>query len=243
MRRILHAKDTKKYIPHLYYDFGHELCTGNTLQIISNENLSILPNMMWEDEPPIHPELFARNLAFFRDYYLEPEYTLQVLVTLRRQDTWLAARYAQSGFYTKHAGQKDFECQVHKILSEKYATHGLWLDYNKLVSELLCYFPKSSVHLLLQEDLEKNPQIWLAELTKITGANSLEEVFQKADPGKKRNTRQAGHWKWRLRGEGSNDVTIELTNSLSEQILNTYKASNALLCKRYNLLGHEHGYW
>lgn len=100
--------------------------------VISDENLSVQSGGFWRGEGP-DPEKVAQRLhalAAPMPPHLGP---VKVLIGIRAQDTWLAARYAESARHMPGFSQEDFDRRLLRIArTDRLAGPLAWLDHARV---------------------------------------------------------------------------------------------------------------
>ena len=88
---------------------------------------------------------------------------IKVLLTIRRQDSWLASNYSQFSHIIPRASQKDFERQIEHLMNHKqrYFWEGVWGNYYLLRNIILEAVGKSNYLILPFELLQVNPNKYL----------------------------------------------------------------------------------
>lgn len=132
--------------------------------------------------PPGHTENYSQveHLRSLWKGIVEVADELVFLLTVRRQDSWLASLYAQKSVRIEGASQVDFESQVAAILD--CGDLPIPLDLDATVAGLLSRFPRSRVVLLPIElirtrryrdtlnevlDTELLPSSWASEMKNV----------------------------------------------------------------------------
>ena len=206
---------------------------------------------------------------------------VRVLVTVRRQDTWLASAYAQRSDRLPEASQGHFEHFVHTLLdpAADYHRNGMRLNYNLLYQQLVQAVGRENVLVLPYELIERDLGRFLGKcfafmevsqqrVRPIYDALTQDEIkqYNKRSVSPKewaiqpRTIADAKHrvhlWprrifeyfglpievplRWPEFGRGKK---IYLTDALTEEILQTYEASNRLLDGAVNVELSQYGYF
>lgn len=96
---------------------------------------------------------------------------VKIIITLRNQPQWLASRYAgdsKTFCFPFSASQEDFERRVDNLLQDESLEGGGYLNWGKLVQDLIKIAGKENVYVLLLEEIQKQ-SYWeqLAEATEL----------------------------------------------------------------------------
>jgi hypothetical protein len=138
------------------------------------------------------PFLFAAHLSECRKVALQHDFDLKVILGIRRQDQYLASRYATHGGLADNPGQLDFERQVLEILEPRYYLDGVWLDYAKLRDLVVgALGDQSRLIMLPLEQLNEDPQSYLGALSVFIG-----ETLDYS--GDRANVRRVAADRWKL---------------------------------------------
>ena len=126
---------------------------------------------------------------------------IKIIVCIRKQDDWLASRYAQSSAHIKNASQANFEEQVDNLLfnPEVYNRIGLWVDYYRLYCLLAELIGSENLLFLPFELLANSPQGFVDRISEFTGSR-----FQAEMGDDKKNIRRIASsdgYAWALRGK------------------------------------------
>ncbi len=217
--------------------------------LVSEENLSVTARFFdgLEEEPT--PAQIIRHMKAMRAAALDMGIgAFKLILSIRRQDTWLASRYAQSAPRFANAGQDHFEECVDAVLErrEPLAPRALWIDYGYLVERFGNEFGHENILILPQERLRVDAEATLAQLGQFLGERRLGERV--ANAGRKRAgpSNSVGDRVWVLRqADGSVDETktIRLPEKLEEKILRAYRESNRTAAIQSGLTLDEFGYF
>lgn len=189
---------------------------------VSHEDLSLGGHgLLWNQNFRLTP---GRMLGGLLDLQAQVDGQFVVLVTLRRQDEWLASAYAESGPALDRPGQLDFERRVSHLI-EVDAAQRRWFEYYDLVSLLQGAFGESNVHVLLQEQLIHSPFKWEQKLKELLGERASVPDLSSLQ---KRNARRADESSWTIR---KSDRQISLGEPLSSYIMKHFAKSNESLGK------------
>jgi len=205
--------------------------------IVSNENYTVPVNFMWFDREAhaIEPDVLAERLFLLQEQLGRP---VQVLLTLRRQDGWLALRYAESAKKMESPSQSDFELKVINILDHD-AIKRSWIHYDKLVESLFARLGRSQVLVLLLEDMKDEPERWRQSLIDFVDFKFPKKLF--AGDRKKNNALKSGEKTWALKKHEGH--TIQLDEALKLKILDNCRDSNMRLAKLLERDLSKHGYY
>lgn len=185
---------------------------------------------------------------------------LQVLLLFRRQDQYLASRFASIGRHVGALSQANFEAQVQEILDpdRRWCDDGIWLDH-ALIRDLICEAIGAEALLMLPyELLAGDPAAFLQRLT------AFLQTPVALDPGTlavRENARALGTGSWKLqRGRAGAALEkllarcpanllpalppnrLQLTPDLQQRILARCSASNRRLAADLGLDLAAYGY-
>lgn len=195
---------------------------------------------------------------------------VKIILVFRRQDHWLASKYAQRSDRIVGASQSQFEERIDYYLSREkgYYSDGLILNYNTLYEELSRAIGRESLLFLPYELLKTEPADFLGLLSEFMapGDRNTRELVTRLGlqaAATKANVRSQGASEWELRQPraehgvstiasvlyrrlskaNNRHKSIRLTPGLSEKILNTYRESNARLGQELELDLKNLGYF
>ncbi|PZQ50356.1 MAG: hypothetical protein DI556_07295 [Rhodovulum sulfidophilum] len=195
--------------------------------LVSDENIAVDAQSLWRDRGP-SPESLAARLAALAET-VAPLGQLRVLVGVRRQDQWLASRYAESARDNPDFGQVDFDRRMARL----HATAALsgpwrWADYAHVEQTFAAALGTENVMLLSLEHLAARPIAAQNAIGRFLGTR-----FPRKRGGQRRrnNTLALGEDNWRLRGGGG----LILKPDVRDMILERFSASNAELGARLDL--------
>lgn len=239
LRQTLSNQKERRNLPLLV---SHELFFGKAT-----------PGIFVEEAPPLDLNHITGHLGTLRRQVLPDQWGLRVLVTVRRQDTWLSSAYAQASTRIPGAGQDNFETQVRKCLEESLYEKAAFLDYSLFYDALQEAVGAGNVLFLFQEELEEHPKAFVRRLQSFAGVESEEVSIPAVEDNKKRKTdrewnvreltlskkvyrallpkslrRKVSHARERLGLEGYSG-NITLREDMSRYILDTFEASNRTL--------------
>jgi len=202
--------------------------------LLSDENISMSPANPWLANSAASPESIAINAARLARKLggLSPAF----LISIRRQDTWLASRYAESAKIMTEVSQKDFEQRVNAALKNIEINARLnWLRYDNLCS-IFSAIRHAETLVLPIEAYEETPSCYANKLGKLLNV----EVTGDLTIGKIENTLSTGPRIWRTKGH---QESIQLTEVLSERILSHFRTQNEKLSERIEIDLSQWGYF
>ncbi|MBS3804784.1 MAG: hypothetical protein KGY54_09580 [Oleiphilaceae bacterium] len=195
---------------------------------------------------------------------------IRIMVVFRRQDQWLASKYAQRSDRIAGASQNQFEERIDYYLrqSRGYYADGLILDYDFLYEEICRAIGAANALLLPYELLKAEPVKFLNLMCDFIspGDSQVRELISSIGlraASKKTNVRSQGSSEWALRKPKTNASpqhlsetlsrmflraghppgSIRLTPDLTQKILATYRQSNASLGEKLDLDLGAFGYF
>ncbi|REL24178.1 hypothetical protein DYD21_19555 [Rhodohalobacter sp. SW132] len=236
----------------------------------------------WEKERK-DPFLLANHLKCFIEEAKRWGITnVQVLLVFRRQDEWIASKYAQRSDRLEHASQEHFEERIRYTLSRSagYFTDGIVLDYNRLCHQLTEAVGKYNLLMVPYEWLQQDKAGFLTSISKFisdengydTETESVRRIL-KSGKNQKKNVRSLSENTWELRQNHSDIPSIRLRpariwnalglpseislsmktlkkpevivlkESMRNEIINVYKASNRALSEKLGLDLARYGYY
>lgn len=212
------------------------------------------------------PLRIARHLREL-ERVVENSYQINILVVVRRQDTWFASAYAQMSNRYDCASQEHFEDWVEERVSYNkkfFSGCGVRLRYATLYEEISNNLKSSDITIIPFELLKSRPNEFIRKCCKFVSKKT-----PKMSNLKKTNKRSTSRKKWEIRPIeeyinlrpqrvfksffGKSRIRIpaprrgkevELTKRTSDKILNVYEKENKRLCRHlegYNL--EEYGYF
>lgn len=189
--------------------------------VLSNENISIQPSSFWSDVGST-PTDFLHHVLALQDQL--GDITVRVILGTRRQDYWLASRYAQSARSLPRAGQEDFDNRVTEICAQKRLSGPLeWLLFGAAQKTLADGIGSSNLLVVPMEDLEAEPQSAVMSVGHFIGNRDLgplvEELETRGHFNQKENQRRLEGLEWKMSGSGGK---IELSRLQSEAILTQF---------------------
>ncbi|TQE99416.1 MAG: sulfotransferase [Spiribacter salinus] len=189
-----------------------------------------------------------------------------VLIVFRRQDHWLASRYAQSSSTITGACQSHFEAETRRIIHDAYSSLGMQLNYARLRQVLRDAVGVENVHMIPYEKLVAAPQAFMQDVYRALGASTQAEQLA-VNHDAQNNVRRAAPGTWSLRPNRAsikvpswarrlaggrrhlalsgnrNAGTIELPARLGEEILGVYESANRQLAANVGENLRSYGYF
>lgn len=205
--------------------------------LVSNENISIRAKEVWEGSGP-RPGRLARRVARLAERLGD----VRVVVGIRRQDQWLASRYAESAKHFPEFGQRDFDERVSRLCDGSLSGVLRWLDYDRAHAELVDRLGEGNVLLLPSEVVAAEPEAALASVERFLGCTGMVEAYQEQadDPSLRRNVLSVGDNRWQLRGR---DDTLRLSDELSERVRERFAEGNRAVEKAAGFDLGGYGYY
>lgn len=195
--------------------------------LLSDENVGVDAYSLWRDRGP-SPERIADRLVPLAEA-VAPLGQLRVLIGVRRQDRWLASRYAESSRYFPRFDQIDFDRRMARL-------HGMralpgpwrWADYAHVEQTFTARLGAENVMLLSLEHILARPVLSMRALGNFIGVKLARASARKRG---KRNARTIGEDVWRM----GNNAELRLTADVRDMILERFGPSNAELAARAEL--------
>jgi hypothetical protein len=164
---------------------------------------------------------------------------------MRRQDQYLASRYAQHGKLAYEPGQADFERQALEIIdpAKRYSSDGVWLDYKTTRDLIANALGVDSVLILPLEQLSADRSGYFAALGGFLGEAIAPDV-----EAAHRNVRSVAPDIWRRRKRWREirlgpEFEIRLGPDLKNKILAAYEDSNRRLAADIGIDLARYGYY
>lgn len=196
--------------------------------VISNENIAFGADEQWSDTPP-SPADVACRLGRWVDHLGVGREHVRILLGIRRQDQWLASRYAESAKHHAHFSQAGFDRRMSELFDSRSGRGVDWLDYDAVQSQLRAEFGEDGVHLLVAERLRSAPEAALGDLERFLDRDDLLEVYEAElarGASAERNVLSARPNTWTLRGR---EAELHLREDVQRLILDWYADSNRRL--------------
>lgn len=190
---------------------------------ISDENISVRARSFWKGRGP-QPEPLARRFAGVR--HLSKRFDqVRVLMGIRRQDQWLASRYAESSKLYKKFGQDDFDRRMKRIgTSSESSTVLDWLDYHYVYRVFKEHLGERNVFLFDMNDLRDKKQELLSNMQEFVDAENQMSFYEASEKNSETvNNLSVGEGRWRLRRD---DTVLELAPATQAAIMARFEDSN-----------------
>lgn len=235
LRRLAHSPPM--LAPLLRLDARRRLAALRTKAaglLVSDENISVHPRRFWHGAGP-SPEDLARRLAGFAAKLPTSLRPLRIIIGIRRQDQWLASRYAESSRDFAEFGQADFDRRIAAIARSPVLPGPLgWLDFDRVQRTFATTFGSDNLLILPLERLVATPEPVFAELSRFLGA----QIDRPAPAPKtkaerrQRNQLSSGENRWRMRRD---KTELRLDPPEQAALLDRLAASNTALGGRIPL--------
>ena len=233
LRHFAHMPGTPAYLLRLYVSGAlRRLSPSPNPVLVSDENIAIHPQDFWRGAGT-SPSRLAHRLCRLSRGLPEP---LRIVIGIRRQDRWLASRYAQSSMTMPELDQNDFDLRMARIADDVDLAGPLaWLDYDLVMRTFVSALGPDRIHILPLERLITDPDVTLDSLGEFIGTGPL-HVPRSVTPSPKHapniNRRARGGNRWKMaRGKPA----LELVVPLQDRIIARFAASNASLAARMSL--------
>lgn len=201
-----------------------------TTVVLSDENISVRAVHFWQRNGP-RPAQLAQRFANLRDAVRHVFPDLRVVIGVRRQDRWLASRYAESSKAFDDFCQADFDRRVAEI-SQLNSLEPVfdWLDYNQVHSHFSNTLGARNVFMYSMERLGLEPADALRDMGEFFGGVDLAGVYggsaTKVNEIRNRLSLSTGEDVWRLRRDNS---PLSFRADLQEALLARLRESNLAL--------------
>jgi hypothetical protein len=213
---------------------------------------------------PSSPSLIAENFRHFRKNW-QFFGSVKMILSVRRQDNWLASIYANEANWHMFPSQKKFEAFLRdKVEFRGENRHSATLEYD-WIYEMFCEaLGKENVCFLLYEDMRDNPESYARKLADFINTE-YETIHQDLIRNRSHRLSDKTGKVWQLRGmiQSNNKIlnkivsyrmrlypdsyqslrrkkTIKLTDNMSKFVLDSYRASNQRFMK---LLGRDMNFY
>lgn len=197
--------------------------------IVSDENISGRGIQFWHGRGP-GPKQLSERLAALAQSLGDCFPTLRVVIGIRRQDQWLASRYAECSTGFDNFSQSDFGPRIVEITRlDPLGPVFDWLDYYKVYSLFSQALGADNVFMYSVERLRAEPENTLKDLGEFVGECNFTKVYEtliKDGVNVIRNKLSSGDNTWSLRRDGA---TLRLSQELQEVILTRLSESNKAL--------------
>ena len=192
--------------------------------LVSDENVAIGSAGFWTGTGP-DPVRVARRIA-----ELLPGERIRVLIGIRRQDQWLASRYAESSKRLSGLGQDDFERRMREIVATEVLKGPLaWLDYGSVRDRFAAALGPENVRLVSLERIAAEPAATVHSLEAFIGAGPDQRARSLKPSRQGRNRLSKGPNTWRMRKGGG---VLHLGPEVQAALLARFEEANASLGPR-----------
>lgn len=265
--------------PAFWNDYGKDLLESTLSReillskkniLVSSEGIAGARIFLRNTDPVIDPfapvndpHLLSAHLKFFKQIIRFYGFdTLKIILTIRRQDHWLASNYAQYSHIIPKASQKDFETQVSHMIDPKfrYYWEGIWGDY-LLIRNCIRDAVGENILILPIEELAKFPENYLNRTGLFLNEQSVKQVPTEK-PDKNKTSKGDGEWNIKKREYYLRPFkyfkkyspriyclkigfpkSFKLTTKISDEILARYMENNRRLDIEEDLCLNKYGYY
>jgi hypothetical protein len=202
--------------------------------IVSDENISVRSGGFWRGEGP-SPERVAARISGLAGALGGRFGPVRVMLGLRRQDRWLASRYAASARHAMEFCQEDFERRLREILAERRLPGPLgWLDHARVCRAFVAQLGGHGLIVVREEKLDGRPVRTLERLGKELGGLDLARTHRRLKRKAERadTNRLAGpDGTWSFKGRSGK---LCLPKDLSTAIVARFARSNELVRRNFS---------
>jgi len=202
--------------------------------MVSDEKISVDSSGFWEGLG-VAPADLARRLGELRGE-LAPELPLRVIIGVRRQDRWLASRYAESSKAFPDFDQADFDRRMAAVGDlPTLAGPWAWLDFDAMRRQFAAALCAENLLLVPMERLMRKPREVLHELGAFLGGVDFVSTYDEIENDRSkriRNKLSVGDDEWVLRRD---DSRLRLSRDLQRRVLERFSESNAALAAAVQL--------
>ncbi len=196
---------------------------GGVTLLVSDENVSVHASGFWRGHGP-GPDLVARRIA-----EILPKGETRVVIGIRRQDQWLASRYAESSKWLDGLDQADFDRRMRQIAAAASLDGPLgWLDYDRMHRAFAAGLGAENVLLVPLEQIGAAPGATIGRLAQFVGVAPPDAARPLKASRQNRNRLSTGPDSWRMRRGGR---MLRLDPEIREALRNRFAASNAALAR------------
>lgn len=171
----------------------------------------------WEKERK-DPSMLSSHIRYFSEELKKwGVENVRVLLVFRRQDEWIASKYAQRSDRLKKASQIHFEERIRYTLSRSagYYADGIVLDYDRLYRQLSETVGARNLMMVPFEWLRDDQEGFLSSVSQFVldrgegYSGTVEEVLNSSE-NQRKNVRSVSKNKWELRQNFKNVPKIRL---------------------------------
>lgn len=199
----------------------------NPTLVISSENISVSRTAFWTGVH-VGPETVAARLGNLVAALRVPAESVRVMIGVRRQDRWLASRYAGSSASFPDFTQHDFERRARAIIDSTtpYPAIG-WLEYDRVHAAFSSVFGAHALLFIPMERLKVDASGVMESISNLLGGIDLTAAYEAnrtadgAIAARNVNSRDGESWPLR-NGAG----TLTLDARLASDILAHFGDSN-----------------
>ncbi|WP_439634711.1 hypothetical protein [Glycocaulis sp.] len=217
--------------------------------LISEENISANVHFFdFQARRQQDPIVLAHHLNHMRKAILKGSRfsRVKILTTIRRQDTWIASRYAQSGATFSAPSQEHFEKTARKLISAKSELYrsAMVINYRYMDDCLRSALGKNDICFLPMEAIRLDPPLFYSRLVEFfDGNDSFMAAAEREKAIHASNAEGENRWKVRQEDGQENSVRIEMPEQLAAKIMRKFAKSNEVISKRYDLGLDRYGYF
>lgn len=217
--------------------------------LISEENISANVHFFdFQARRQQDPIVLAHHLNHMRKAIIKnPRFSrVKILTTIRRQDTWIASRYAQSGATFSVPSQEHFEKTARKLINTKAEFHrsAMVINYRYMDDCLREALGKNNVCFLPMESIQSDSALFYSRLVEFfDGNDSFMAAAEREKAIHSSNAEGENRWKVRQENDQENSVRIEMPEQLAAKIMRKFAKSNEVISRRYDLGLDRYGYF
>lgn len=201
---------------------GKSTLPDDRVLLVSDEGISLQPGQFWRSEGP-GPRQVAQRIAS-----LMPGTGTRVVIGIRRQDQWLASRYAESSKDLIGLDQSDFDRRMHDLARRKVLDGPLaWLDYAAVRQEFSAALGPENLLLVPLEWIGARPEETIRQLEGFCGLTPGDAWALKASR-QARNPLSKGPNTWRMRRGGK---MLHMDPEIEAALRARFAASNETLAQ------------
>ncbi len=237
LKRFVHSGNTdfqENFLFHLLQVLNEaENASPKKNVLISNENISLGRGPIWRGTP-VNPEEIGEKLAVIANQLPSTQPPMKIIIGIRRQDQWLASRYAESSIAFPDFCQADFDLRMKKIvMGGMNRNEFAWLDFDLVHKTFSGVFGSNNLLMVPMERLADDQTAMLGEITNFLGVPYLlgEETGRETQ-SKRTNQLSIGENQWRMRKDGS---CVALPPFLESALRKHFADSNRRLSEKIPL--------
>ncbi|WP_111430517.1 hypothetical protein [Rhodobacteraceae bacterium DSL-40] len=148
--------------------------------VLADEFLAFGATNFWHNRGP-SPEKVARRIAGLSSYTVTGLTPIRVSLLLRRQDQWLAERYATASSDLPMPSQSDFDARIDAIIAATDPEGPFaWLDHRRIYRDFARELGVDNILVTREERLARRPRRTIAALANFVESGDLPRTMRQA---------------------------------------------------------------